>query len=972
MKIAKRVPASLQEIPVLEPNRGNGDIFRRLEYSDTSGAFVSRQFFTSAVFKGPVAQKRLRLRLLEIQTRFAGGISYPLDLGERHGLPFLTSTVPPGYYLWQVLEEARPLDEATFFHLARLIVKTAGEIQQRHGIWVEMDPNSILLSGVESVEWQVTFSTVQWEREFDFVQATPFTQDLSRVLYFLGTGDFHPFFNPLLKKGPREKITELAQPKIREFLLSLFAPQESDRPQLVSELETRIQSYERGIDQKPNLRLSPAKRAFRHWLPRFWDVDPEFRAWEPLEDDTRPCTFRVRQASVLRHFLPPERVTQSEIAGLDVARKLASPEFSSKILAPVTKVHQTDDYTVIEEPEITSAVTFSELLRAKTPVSVNTAFNLLGAISDAYREAEEEGYDLRFPAPNDVLLVRRDQRGARPILSERPATWLVSTFSFEVKLRAFRSNPFFSELPDLKKLARGEDSGVLPTWRDSLFRPGFEFVNLVALLLLKSQPDLPPSALTCLLRTYHNAPLANHQERKLFLEQLRQTLQPRETARWVESGAEFERPKVLFEQIGYAAAAVVVLLAVLGAWFLTRKPETVAANPPAIVEVASRSANSEPLGLLTDPARSHAKPQATSSKIASPQFLPENLTRPIPVRPPEPEVSANSPGLAPPVGDSFQWQNHEWRLRVEEARNFREVGDFASAAQHLAPLSEAASESAGVREELEAWAEAISLAGKSIDLGAGSPAGDLARVLAEEFEFSGALTALSEWAHWNDSPESPEWNRRAAEAGDIGAMTTYGVYLSHGMGLPQNLSEAFYWFQRAAELGSVDSRYFLAECYIFGKGTSPDIDLGIQHLRQAYEAGDDKAANMLGTCYSKGIGVPQDFKKARKLYQESIERGSDVAYGNLGVAYLRGRGGPVDKGLAAEHFRLGAEREDPVAAYFYAKCLEQGIGTVANAETAESWYLTAANFGHPGALDWCDERGLVVAGDRGEADELDD
>ncbi|MEP3348063.1 MAG: hypothetical protein ABJN34_03630 [Litoreibacter sp.] len=53
-----------------------------------------------------------------------------------------------------------------------------------------------------------------------------------------------------------------------------------------------------------------------------------------------------------------------------------------------------------------------------------------------------------------------------------------------------------------------------------------------------------------------------------------------------------------------------------------------------------------------------------------------------------------------------------------------------------------------------------------------------------------------------DMTESTQWFGRAAEGGDVTAMTEYGYALAFGMGTEANLDNAIYWLEQAADAGS--------------------------------------------------------------------------------------------------------------------------------------------------------------------------
>ncbi len=166
-----------------------------------------------------------------------------------------------------------------------------------------------------------------------------------------------------------------------------------------------------------------------------------------------------------------------------------------------------------------------------------------------------------------------------------------------------------------------------------------------------------------------------------------------------------------------------------------------------------------------------------------------------------------------------------------------------------------------------------------------------------------------------------------------------------------------------------DLQYYVAEAYCFGHGVEADLEKGIELLKTASENGSGKAANLLGTCYSRGHGVEENYGRAHELLNLAVKRGVFQAHGNLGVLYLQGLGCEKDPKKAREHFVAGAKSGDPVAAFFAAKCFEDGIGNLHGArdpDTAVRWYLEAAKNGHDEAIAWCRAHKLNPLAETGE------
>ena len=120
-----------------------------------------------------------------------------------------------------------------------------------------------------------------------------------------------------------------------------------------------------------------------------------------------------------------------------------------------------------------------------------------------------------------------------------------------------------------------------------------------------------------------------------------------------------------------------------------------------------------------------------------------------------------------------------------------------------------------------------------------------------------------------DSPKV----KRAAEAGNVAAMTELAKRKLTGRDMARNPKEGFSWVEIAAQRGDVEAAQILGYCYATGTGVQASG-------RKAYElfvkgALQDNAVALynLAICYDYGIGVERDYRMARSLYQRSAEAG---------------------------------------------------------------------------------------------------
>ncbi len=206
-----------------------------------------------------------------------------------------------------------------------------------------------------------------------------------------------------------------------------------------------------------------------------------------------------------------------------------------------------------------------------------------------------------------------------------------------------------------------------------------------------------------------------------------------------------------------------------------------------------------------------------------------------------------------------------------------------------------------------------------------------------------------------------EWFRKAIAHGDVSSMTQLGLSYSRGVGVEKDLKRAFMLFRQAAESEDREALYLVGECYVLGKGVDAAPEVGLHHLAAAAGQGDPRAMDLLGVCHVRGLGVEKDYEKAFEYFSRAAGAGYVNALANLGVLWMEGLGVAKSPARGIEYFRKGAETFDPNCMFLYAKCLETGLGTQADASTATTWYLRAAEKGNPPAREWCHQHGLALS-----------
>jgi len=215
-----------------------------------------------------------------------------------------------------------------------------------------------------------------------------------------------------------------------------------------------------------------------------------------------------------------------------------------------------------------------------------------------------------------------------------------------------------------------------------------------------------------------------------------------------------------------------------------------------------------------------------------------------------------------------------------------------------------------------------------------------------------------------DSGDALKWFLAAASQGQTEAMVTAGKMLASGRGATApDLPAAVKWFTRASDNGDTEGMFALGECYLFGKGVGKDPKHAIDLLNAAAVLNNIHALDLLGNVYRKRIPglIEPNYDESFRLFSRATDLGFLDAQGNLGVLYINGQGVAKDEKKAAALFKDGAEKGNPSCMFYYAMCLEGGVGVEKDESTAKEWYVKAARGGDRRAIEWCRKNNIPAA-----------
>ena len=183
----------------------------------------------------------------------------------------------------------------------------------------------------------------------------------------------------------------------------------------------------------------------------------------------------------------------------------------------------------------------------------------------------------------------------------------------------------------------------------------------------------------------------------------------------------------------------------------------------------------------------------------------------------------------------------------------------------------------------------------------------------------------------------------AAEKGIPQAMMEAGQMYLHGTGVTRDLGAAEKWFKNASDHGDATGTFALGACYLLGRGVDQDIPRGVKLLQDADEHDSGDAKNLLGKLYLHGqAGFPTNRLNAGDLFRKAKDANCPEAFYNLAYVDLTT---PARSKVAASRatflLQRGAELGNSFCMFYYAKCLEEGLGVSPSASQARAWYERA-------------------------------
>ena len=192
---------------------------------------------------------------------------------------------------------------------------------------------------------------------------------------------------------------------------------------------------------------------------------------------------------------------------------------------------------------------------------------------------------------------------------------------------------------------------------------------------------------------------------------------------------------------------------------------------------------------------------------------------------------------------------------------------------------------------------------------------------------------------------------QAANAGNASAQASLGWLYREGYnGTRKDPAEAAKWYRMAAEQGYANAQATMGWFYREGVGLTRDHAASIEWYIKGAENGDVNAMSSLGYAYQSGLGVPVDYVEARKWYEKAAAFNDFYSMASLGWLYDVGNGVKQDYVQALDWYRKAADGGNTYAMGNLSRLYDHGLGTRADAREAARWAAASIEGGDAGKL----------------------
>lgn len=179
-------------------------------------------------------------------------------------------------------------------------------------------------------------------------------------------------------------------------------------------------------------------------------------------------------------------------------------------------------------------------------------------------------------------------------------------------------------------------------------------------------------------------------------------------------------------------------------------------------------------------------------------------------------------------------------------------------------------------------------------------------------------------------------NKRAAYK--LGKMHFYGEARHN------SYRRSYEYFKLSASGDCLGAYHYIALQSYYGIGIQQDVCEAFKMAYRAVNSGYEKTENLLGLCYYRGDGVTANDQKAYKLFVSASRANNTAAINNTAVCCLLGKGIAQDVPRAIK--LLSNYENDKICAYTLGQCYEYGMGVDKNMPKAEELYIKSFDMGY--------------------------
>lgn len=176
-----------------------------------------------------------------------------------------------------------------------------------------------------------------------------------------------------------------------------------------------------------------------------------------------------------------------------------------------------------------------------------------------------------------------------------------------------------------------------------------------------------------------------------------------------------------------------------------------------------------------------------------------------------------------------------------------------------------------------------------------------------------------------------------AQYNDPIAQFKYGKVLLEGIGVKQNVNEAYEFLRKSSSNGNLQATMFLADL-LYKSKSRKNVAEAAELYKRAVEQGEISAFFFYGNCLRKGEGIQQNLVLATEMFKLGAEKG-DFRCQNSYASALETGEGVMNKNTqqAFLYYCLAAEKGYPLAQYNAGRCYLYGIGTEVNYSKAQEY-----------------------------------